>query len=218
MFGLSQSQKAFALIGVAAMSLLLSRHIHSSNLLQGNSHETEGEFCKGMFMVMSMSGFQWSLVGREPGDCLSYFAPDWKLDSRGKFQGAMVYTFLLGILTEGSHALQVLLRPYVPRRLAHVTDSLLLGLQRFMAYIIMLIAMMYSWEMLISILAGVVVGRLIFPNITRREWRKEARRTGSGDMSSHPTLASTLDDDDSNRLQAEVEPLLAGDISMRRRR
>ena len=175
-------------------------------------------------MVMSMSGFQWSLGG-EPGDCLSYFAPAWKLDGRGKFQGAMIYTFLLAILAEGSHALLVLARPpYVPKRLQHLTNTVLYGIQRFMTYIIMLVAMMYSWELLISGIAGVVVGRLLFPNVTRREWRRESRRAAqSSSATVHPTLAeeaatTTTTLAESINTVGENEPLLAGDGVVRKRR
>ncbi len=218
MLDMTQAQKMIVLVCMAATSLIFFKEISdtlNSALRVQSSNEDETPFCKGMFMVMSMGGFQWSLVGREPGDCLSYFAPAWKLDSRGKFQGAMVYSFLLGILTEGSHAVPVLVRPYVPKRLAHLSNSILLGVERFMAYFIMLIAMMYSWELLISLICGIMVGRLMFPNVTRREWRKEARRLRSEVPSSHPTLAATLDE--SNH-QGEDEPLLVTDVSMRRRR
>lgn len=211
-------QKMAALVGVAATSLLLavqsSPNHSASSTVEGEASSASG-FCKNMFMVMSMSGFQWSLVGREPGDCLSYFAPSWKLDGRGKFEGACVYTFLLAIMTEGSHALQVTIQPYVPKRLQHLTNTILYGIQRFMTYIIMLIAMMYSWELLISVIFGVVVGRLLFPNVTRREWRREARRAQTSTVPLHPTLAATLDE--SNHA-GEEEPLLAGDTAIRKRR
>lgn len=220
------THKMLALVGVAATSLILNAQT-SSLPTTNNTHGENGDlsssggFCKGMFMVMSMSGFQWSLAGREPGDCLSYFAPAWKLDERGKFQGAMVYTFLLAILAEGSYALQVWIRPYLSKsnnqRLQQLTNSILYGMQRFMVYIIMLIAMMFSWELLISVILGVVVGRLMFPNGTRREWQREARRAQSITLpsSSHPTLAATLDESLHN---GEEEPLLTGDALMRRRR
>jgi hypothetical protein len=224
------THKMGALVGMAATCLFLvvahtsslatSGHAPSVSAVDDDDMASASSgFCKGMFMVMSMSGFQWSLLaagGRdEPGDCLSYFAPGWKLDGRGKFEGAMVYTFLLAIMAEASYAFQLMIRPYVPKRLQHLTNSILYGIQRFMAYIIMLVAMMYSWELLISVILGLVVGRLLFPNVTRREWRREARRAGRSTVPSHPTLAATLDE---SVHAGEEEPLLAGDTSMRRRR
>lgn len=177
----------------------------------GVKHDEGSDFCNNMFMVMAMSGFQWSLFGKTAGDCLSYLAPDWKLESRGKFQGAMVYTFLLAILAEGSHAFQVVLRPYIPKRFEHGTNVIFLGMQRFMAYILMLVVMMYSWELLISVIAGVMAGRLLFPNVTRREWRKDAQqlRTQTSSLPTPPPEGEG---------EGEEEPLLSGDIAVRRRR
>jgi hypothetical protein len=191
----------------------------SSSTIQHDLAESTG-FCQHMFMVMSMSGFQWSLVGHTPGDCLNYFAPAWKLDDRGKFQGAMVYTVLLGLLTEGSHALQVVLQPYVPPRLRHVVNSLLYGLQRFMGYTIMLVSMTYSWELFLSVLVGVMLGRLLFPNATRREWLREARhfQRNTPPAGAHPTLATTLDDSQHNGDESGALLLASDNLAVRRRR
>ena len=203
----SNSQMLGIIAGVAVLTLLfLSRR--SAAVVQSGHHEDMGnDFCNNMFMVMAMSGFQWSLFGKARGDCLSFLAPAWQLDSRGKFQGAMVYTFLLAILAEGSHALQVVLRPHVPQRIEHVTNAIFLGMQRFMAYILMLVVMMYSWELLISVIGGVMVGRLLFPNVTRREWRRDARHLQT--MTSSPPPPEVV---------GEEEPLLSEDGSVRRRR
>jgi len=130
---------------------------------------------------MSMNGFQWSslVAGKDhPGDCLNYLSTHWKLDDQGKFQGAMVYTILLGILTEGTYALQGILRPCLPKRIRHFVSTLLYGVQRFMGYIIMLVAMTYSYELLFSVLVGVMLGRLLFPKAsTKRQWYTDDSRT-----------------------------------------
>lgn len=186
----------------------------SKDDISGDGGGATENFCKGMHMVMSMSGFQWSLF-QQQGDCLNYFSPNWKLDNPGKFQGAMVYSFLLAISTEGFYFLQTLILPKVPKRLRHLVSSLLIGLQRFMGYIIMLIAMMYSWELLISIILGLMVGRMLFPNSTRRAWKGNTRRLQDGTLPVHPTLASTLDE---SQHQASDTSLLAGDPVVRRRR
>jgi hypothetical protein len=59
-----------------------------------NNNNTDDEppqrlFCQGMYMIMSMSGFQSTLFGTHPADCLAYLSTHWTLDSMGKFQGAM---------------------------------------------------------------------------------------------------------------------------------
>ena len=178
-----QSDPSTTLIGSSSTTSKLEQQEQSDQMPPSG-------FCKGMFMVMSMSGFQWSLTGY--GDCLSYFAPGWKLDERSKFQGAMIYTFLLGVVAEGSYALPLTTWTHMPKRFERATNSLLYGLQRFMTYIIMLIAMMYSWELLIAALCGLMVGRLLFPNVTRREWRQEARRT-TGTFPPPPNVALPAD-------------------------
>ena len=186
-------------------------------------------FCQGMFMSMSMSGFQWSFLGarNEPGDCLNYLAPAWKLDDQGKFQGAMVYTILLGVLTEGAYAFQGLLQPYIPKRLWHLVHSLLYGIQRFMGYILMLVAMTFSWELFFSVIVGIILGRLLFPDVTERQWRNNARQVQYEAPVSHadapPTLATaSLDDSQHHRhvgAGGERESLLTGEaLTVRRRR
>ena len=204
----SNAQMMGVIVGVAVLTLLfVSRR--SAAVVQSGHHDDMGnDFCNNMFMAMTMSGFQWSLFGKTPGDCLSFLAPAWQLDSRGKFQGAMVYTFLLAVLAEGSHALQVVLRPHVPPRIEHVTNVIFLGMQRFMTYILMLVVMTYSWELLISVIGGVMVGRFLFPNVTRREWRGDARHLQT--MTSLPPPPPEVVE--------EGEPLLAEDGSVRRRR
>ena len=189
--------------------------------------ESKG-FCQGMFMAMSMSGFQWSFfrAREDPGDCLNYLAPSWKLDDRGKFQGAVVYSMLLGMLTEGTYVLQVLLQPYIPKRLSHLAHSLLYGIQRFMGYVLMLVTMMYSWELFFSVIFGISLGRLVFPDVTRRQRRADTRRTQySAPVSptnSHPTLATTSLDDRQHTQEVvggENESLLTSDaMAVRRRR
>jgi hypothetical protein len=56
------------------------------------------DFCKGMFMTMSMKGFQSALFSsnsninnnnNNKSDCLTFLFTNWKLDSSGKFFGAM---------------------------------------------------------------------------------------------------------------------------------
>ena len=199
---------AFALV---AMSNVMDYPlVPGSSRLAGNTEEEDGgsPFCNGMSMTMAMGGFQWSLLSKQAGDCISYFAPGWTLDNAGKFQGAMLYSFLLGIFTEGVHTFEAFLRPVVPLRLRHTTMALLYGFQRFFGYIVMLIAMTYTWELLLSAIAGLMVGHFLFPNSTRREWKREARRSMLA--SRHPTLATPGLDDTSHHeaVLLEQDPLL----------
>ena len=53
-------------------------------------YEKGMEFCKGMSMTMSMSGFQSALFSKDhPADCITFLFSEWKLDHPGKFVGAM---------------------------------------------------------------------------------------------------------------------------------
>ena len=157
---------------------LIKNSSHWQQALKGNSSApdnaewyiqplelpSDDKFCNGMFMVMAMGGFQWSLGKHDTKpDCLNYFVPAWKLDDRGKFTGAMVYSFLLGIMTEAITNLQIWLRPFLGTgRLRKFTMPLLFALQQWLGYISMMITMMYSIELFGSLLLGLVLGRLLF--------------------------------------------------------
>ena len=105
------------------------------------------DFCSGMFMTMAMNGFQWSLFKK--GDCLNYFVAPWKLKDRGTFRGAMMYSFFLALLTEGLSSFQASIRQYLPAQgpFRKITMGLLYAMQQWMGYIIMLITMMFSFEL-----------------------------------------------------------------------
>merc|ERR1719223_120304 len=106
-----------------------------------------------------MSGFQWSL-GRDDAkpDCLNYFVRPWKLDDRGRFIGAMVYSFLLGMMTEAVTNFQIWIRPSLGTgRLRKFTMPLLYAIQQWLGYIVMMVTMMYSIELFASLLLGLVL-------------------------------------------------------------
>ena len=90
----------------------------------------------------------------------------------------------------------------------------------------MLVTMMYSWELFFSVIFGISLGRLVFPDVTRRQRRADTRRTQySAPVSptnSHPTLATTSLDDRQHTQEVvggENESLLTSDaMAVRRRR
>lgn len=202
------------------------------------STNKDDDFCSGMYMIMAMSGFQWSLFGSTSKACLLYFAPEWRLDGIGKFQGAMAYSFLLAVLTEGVHTLHQWMTLRLPHnnninnRTKHFLLSLVYAIDRWMGYVIMLVAMMFSWEMLLSVIFGVMVGRLLFPNEAQREWRREENRRRPNTVrsattiptpppspppSKYPTLATTIctNEVENGGDNEEKEPLLSlGDSSL----
>jgi hypothetical protein len=169
------------------------------------------DFCNGMFMTMAMGGFQWSLFKK--GDCLNYFVAPWQLKDRGTFKGAMMYSFLLALLTEGLSSFQAWVRQYLPAHglFRKTTMGLLYAMQQWMGYIIMLITMMYSFELFSCVIAGVMVGHYFFPHPYQYEDVEDRPRRGDRRrvVSSRASVQ--------NRGEEEA-PLLGGEASIRRRR
>lgn len=153
-------------------------HHHDSN-----NHDKDEPFCHGMSMSMFMDGFRWSLrpdlsayahhsddkptnsTDSSLPQCLSYYVQSWKLDMSGKFRGAMVFSFLLALLTEGLSRARVVLIKYI--HLKHgrhrkLVLTVIYALQQWLGTLIMLVSMMYSIEMLLSVVAGLTVGNFLF--------------------------------------------------------
>ena len=129
---------------------------------------TNDTFCmdmSSMRMVMFVKGFRRSLSrsSNEMLPCLSYYVSSWVLDDRGKFKGAMIYSFLMGLVTQGLAVIRAVvfmhIRKYEARKYLMVAIYVL---QVFMGYMIMLIAMMYSVELLLSAVAGLSFGYFLF--------------------------------------------------------
>ena len=118
------------------------------------------EFCMGgMNMDMFMRGFQ-RTFSSSPKPCLVYYFQSWVLSDEGKFKGAMVYSFLLGLLTQGLTVMRAIVVVHVPRK-----KYILVGiyvLQMFMGYILMFVAMTYSVELLLSVVMGLAFGYFVF--------------------------------------------------------
>lgn len=133
--------------------------------MDDNTDNGKTGFCNGMSMTMSMSGFQSALTS--PADCLTYLFRNWKLDSVGKFQGAMIYTFLLAVLCEGMSYSQSKIRNLPAfqskRMLRKLVMTFLYGLQQCLGWALMLISMMFSLELFACVIAGVLIGKIIFP-------------------------------------------------------
>lgn len=173
-------------------------------LLSKENESTGNDFCNGMSMIMAMSGFQWSLLAK--GDCLTYFVAKWKLNDCGKFQGAMMYSFLLALLIEGITAFQVRSRSFLKGRVRKNFMTFIYAIQQWLGYIVMLIAMMYSIELMACVLLGLMLGRALFPD-PRHERREAARQqVNSTTQSTTPSEAE------------EEAPLLGGSLSHVRRR
>ncbi|KAL3910443.1 MAG: hypothetical protein SGILL_007686 [Bacillariaceae sp.] len=110
----------------------------------------------------------------------------WTLDEKGKYQGAMIYTFLLAILCEYLSHLQGKIRKstlfIVKGGVTNNTNStqqmkqqrrlqlmrklimtLLYGLSQCLGWSLMLISMTFSVELFLCVVLGTVVGKVAFP-------------------------------------------------------
>lgn len=177
-----------------------SNDSYSDGNIQHQQAQEQEMFCQDeMSMTMFMDGFHFSILqpsrnnnndmmnGMPNHNCLYYFVNTWKLDNYGKFQGAMVFTFLLALLIEGITFVRCRIlqyyskssicnndstdhssrnnRPYSVRTntvLRHVLLTICYTVQAFFGYILMLISMSYSVELIASVIGGLMVGNLLF--------------------------------------------------------
>ena len=117
--------------------------------------------------------------------CLSYFVHSWLLADKSSFHGAMLFSFLLAFMAEGlaktRHVVVQTLLPHSSssnnnnnnkqrRRLLRATIlTLLYGLQAMLGYILMFVAMTFSIELLLSLVAGLMTGNALFLRLGRSD-------------------------------------------------
>jgi hypothetical protein len=153
---------------------------------------SSSQLCQSMHggsgMVMYMDGFHWTYRGglnssSEGLPCLNILYPSYTIRTNAQLCGVMIAVFIWAILTEAiskfRHAL--ILRLHQRHRSSSASSSslcfyiyyamyrnrticlpLLHGLHAFMGYILMLIVMTYSIELFMSVIAGLMVGYLVF--------------------------------------------------------
>lgn len=137
-------------------------------------------FCKQGMMSMSMfmKGFK-SILSKDMPPCISYFVQSWVLDDAGKFKGAMIYSFLLGLLTQGLTVFRVIVTSKVEkRRLKKYLLVSIYVLQVLMGYVLMFLAMTYSVELLLSTVVGVAFGYYLFHKAEHSSSNQSARNVG----------------------------------------
>ena len=134
-------------------------------------------------MVMYMEGFRWTLKGG--GSCLNFFVASWKLNTVPRFVASMVVVLVLGIATEGiarwkhTNAMAWKKKQQTAnnanhnnnnnnnrnrnrRRLRALQQACLQALSILLAYLLMLVVMTYSLELLLCVLGGLMVGYYVF--------------------------------------------------------
>jgi len=119
------------------------------------------EFCEGMYMTMFMDGFHWTLLKRPSPQCLNYFVRSWRLEDAGKFKGAMLFTFLLAVLVEALSAVRGTVVRNMKRQ-QKVLLTVIYAVQALLGYILMLVTMSFSVELVVSVISGLMIGNLLF--------------------------------------------------------
>lgn len=112
---------------------------------------------------MFHSGFQWSSM-----TCVVFLFPAWVLSSQAKFVAACFGTVLLGLLVEfilfqrRKVMKKLSMSPSISRGTRLAVSALIYGLQLTVGYIVMLIVMIYSAPLFVSVIAGLVLGHVLF--------------------------------------------------------
>lgn len=121
----------------------------------------DAAFCSPMMaMDMSMSGLIWGLKSASNQGCLIFLHPAFVLSTRALYVLGMGICAACGVMAEFLSS---------RRRRTKFTglrgagaDALIYGLQTTLAYILMFMIMTYSYEMLFSVVAGLVLGHVAF--------------------------------------------------------
>ncbi|MGK3743869.1 MAG: hypothetical protein ACI8RD_010248 [Bacillariaceae sp.] len=158
-----------------------------------------------------MEGFQWTL--KRKSSCLNFYFPSWKLDTIHKFIAAMLCVFIMAILTEGIARLKYDISHKAKKQSTRRRRSLagasnynynnnnklwyiqtfLQGMNALFAYILMLVIMTYSLELLCCVIMGLMVGYFVFGG--------ELYNHGAGSPCCN--FLETEDDDDDNERDDE---------------
>jgi len=144
-------------------------HSGSDSTDGGADTGNSGEFCNGVLTDMHMLGFTFA---RPTVPCLIYLFPGWELTDSGKFWGSVVVTVLAGIFAEflifarrKESELSKRVQAHSSKswnRLSVLSRLLLYAMTRTMGYLIMLVSMMYSYEMFMALILGLTLGHGFF--------------------------------------------------------
>jgi hypothetical protein len=121
-------------------------------------------------MCRYMEGFQWALKGEST--CINLFLSRWTLNTQGKVFAGMFGVILLGIGVEGisrlRHDLSNKARGSHPDEHFKYTlmQTGLHGLHAFTGYMLMLATMTFAWELMFSVIFGLMIGYYNFGGYT----------------------------------------------------
>ena len=154
----------------------MHHHDHAAMMATSHSGVSDGSslthlLCQSdMAMVMYMDGFRWTLKGDVA--CLNFLFESWKLDTVVKFAAAMACVVAMGVATVGinrwKHNVFEKARRSHSRRdprngsRLRVFHTFLQGLSILSAYVLILVVMTYSLELLFCVILGLMIGYYVF--------------------------------------------------------
>mmetsp|Transcript_43171 Transcript_43171/g.65188 ORF Transcript_43171/g.65188 Transcript_43171/m.65188 type:complete len:285 (-) Transcript_43171:188-1042(-) len=140
---------------------------------------SSSNFCSNtqMSMAMYMTGFQSTFLQKNNNNdnyCLNIYFPPWILDNAMKFTFAMFGSFALAFFMEvlfvSQKYVHVTMKPSRERKMIKVGLHVV---QELLGYLIMLVVMMLSIEMLFSVLAGLMVGYAWFYDVREEKQQQQ---------------------------------------------
>ena len=121
--------------------------------------------------------------GHEDSPCVVYLFPEWVLDTAGKFAGACIGTFLMGLVVGLLGKVRSQLKTaweaegcwqpgYRPQWRAWLADAVIISIvavQVCLGYFVMLVAMTYQAELFLMVVLGLAFGHLFYrPSVGAR--------------------------------------------------
>jgi len=130
------------------------------------------DFCRGnLGTVMYMDAFHWSFKGGFP--CINLFFASWTLDTKVKFLLGMLGVICFAMSVEGVSRLRRVVahraQKSAPEERGRYSlyQTSLHGLHALSGYLLMLVTMTYSWELILSVIVGLMIGFFLFSDATR---------------------------------------------------
>lgn len=124
--------------------------------------------------IMYMTGFVWTSMAPDM-ECLSLFFGPWLLDRPWKLALACIGVALLGIVAE----FLLLARRFLSRKRQGDLGFILHLANLCIAYLVMLVIMMYSVELFLSTIAGLFIGHISTVRLGQRLRRNEGAEAES---------------------------------------
>ena len=181
------------LLGSLCWSIVSAENSHQMTAVtmdmdDDSNNDNSNSFCResGMPMTMFMDGFHSSLwsywwnssntttTTRPSLECLSFLVRTWMLSDAGKFVGAMGFSFWLAFGVEvlsaircQVHAQEGWIRRQKPT-LHRTLMTIIYVVQGLLGYLIMLLTMAFSVEIILSVITGLMVGNMV---CMRYDWK-----------------------------------------------